>query len=114
METNGIGWNTLETTVSYKARARLTPTLTHVVTYELVTSGAEDNSMSMGEGRPSTKDYSACLEHGRRLILSSPIKRNQWPPLKSTANTGQVAEQARVIRYITKKGSGDLHSANDM
>ena len=34
-------WNTLEATVSYKARARLTPTLTHVVTYELVTSGAD-------------------------------------------------------------------------
>ena len=39
--TNGRVWNTLETTVSYKARARLTPTLTHVVTYALVTSGAE-------------------------------------------------------------------------
>jgi hypothetical protein len=47
METNGNGWNTLETTVSYKARARLTPTLTHVVTYELVTSGAEDDAMSV-------------------------------------------------------------------
>ena len=35
--------NILETTVSYKARARLTPTLTHVVTYELVTSGADDD-----------------------------------------------------------------------
>jgi hypothetical protein len=44
--TNGRVWNTLETTVSYKARARLTPTLTHVVTYELVTSGAEDRAMS--------------------------------------------------------------------
>ena len=29
-----------------QARARLTPTLTHVVTYELVTSGAEDRAMS--------------------------------------------------------------------
>ena len=38
--------NTLETIVSYKAWARLTPTLTHVVTYELVTSGAEDVAMS--------------------------------------------------------------------
>ena len=35
--------NILETTVSYKARARLTPTLTHVVMYELVTSGADDD-----------------------------------------------------------------------
>ena len=42
-------WNTLEVTVSYKAWARLTPTLTHIVTYELVTSGAEDKAMSMGE-----------------------------------------------------------------
>ena len=45
--TEWIVWNTLETTVSYKARARLTPTLTHVVTYELVTSGAEDRAMSL-------------------------------------------------------------------
>jgi hypothetical protein len=29
-----------------QARARLTPTLTHVVTYELVTSGAECDAMS--------------------------------------------------------------------
>ena len=46
MEANGSVWNTLEATVSYKAWARLTPTLTHVVTYELVTSGAEDDAMS--------------------------------------------------------------------
>ena len=46
MEQNRKVWNTLETTVSYKAWARLTPTLTHVVTYELVTSGAEDRAMS--------------------------------------------------------------------
>ena len=46
MEQDRRVWNTLETTVSYKARARLTPTLTHVVTYELVTSGAEDRAMS--------------------------------------------------------------------
>ena len=41
MEQDRRVWNTLEATVSYKARARLTPTLTHVVTYELVTSGAD-------------------------------------------------------------------------
>ena len=46
IETNGNMWNTLEATVSYKAWARLTPTLTHVVTYELVTSGAEGGAMS--------------------------------------------------------------------
>ena len=46
MEQGGKVWNTLETTVSYKAWARLTPTLTHVVTYELVTSGADDDAMS--------------------------------------------------------------------
>ena len=46
METDGNSWNTLETIVLYKAWARLTPTLTHVVTYELVTSGAEDRAMS--------------------------------------------------------------------
>ena len=46
MEWNGNVWNVLETTVSYKAWARLTPTLTHVVTYELVTSGAEGDAMS--------------------------------------------------------------------
>ena len=46
MEQNGNVWNILETTVSYRAWARLTPTLTHIVTYELVTSGAEDDAMS--------------------------------------------------------------------
>ena len=45
-ELNGNLQNILETIVSYKARAWLTPTLTHVVTYELVTSGAEDDAMS--------------------------------------------------------------------
>ena len=48
MEQDRKVWNTLEATVSYKAQARLTPTLTHVVTYELVTSGAEDRAMSGG------------------------------------------------------------------
>ena len=46
METDGKVWNTLETTVSYNTWARLTPTLTHVVTYKLVTSGAEGDAMS--------------------------------------------------------------------
>ena len=49
METNGNAWNTLETTVSYKAWAWLTPTLTHIVMYKLVTSGAEDGAMSQKE-----------------------------------------------------------------
>ena len=52
METHGNRQNTLETTVSYRAWARLTPTLTHVVTYELVTSGAEDDAMSGGTMDP--------------------------------------------------------------
>ena len=47
MEQNGNAWNTLEATISYNAWARLTPTLTHVVAYELVTSGAEDDAMSL-------------------------------------------------------------------
>ena len=46
METNGTLQNILETTRIVQVRARLTPTLTHVVTYELVTSGAEDDAMS--------------------------------------------------------------------
>ena len=41
--------------LSYKVRAQLTPTLTHIVTYELVTSGAEDNAMSGVEGLSSTE-----------------------------------------------------------
>ena len=45
-ELDGNSQNILETTVLYKARAWLTPTLTHVVTYELVTSGAKDDVMS--------------------------------------------------------------------
>ncbi|KAH9983733.1 hypothetical protein BJV77DRAFT_1072649 [Russula vinacea] len=45
-ELDGKSQNILETTVSYKARAWLTPTFTHVVTYVLVTSGAEGRAMS--------------------------------------------------------------------
>ena len=41
METNRTLRNILETTCIVQARAQLTPTLTHVVTYELVTSGAD-------------------------------------------------------------------------
>ena len=64
MEQNGNVWNTLEATVSYRARARLTPTLTHVVTYELVTSGAEDKAMSIPV--PSVTRHS--VEHSRYLV----------------------------------------------
>ena len=46
METNGTLRNVLETTCIVQVWARLTPTLTHVVTYELVTSGAEGDAMS--------------------------------------------------------------------
>ena len=46
METNGTWQNMLETTCIVQVRARLTPTLTHVITYELVISGAEDDAMS--------------------------------------------------------------------
>ena len=46
METNGTRRNMLETTCIVQVWARLTPTLTHVVTYKLVTSGAEDDAMS--------------------------------------------------------------------
>ena len=55
MEQNGNVWNTLEAAVSYSTWARLTPTLTHVVAYELATSGAEDDAMSK------------CVEHNPEL-----------------------------------------------
>ena len=46
MESDGVSWNILETTRIVQVWARLTPTLTHVVAYELATSGAEDRAMS--------------------------------------------------------------------
>ena len=46
MEVSGTLRNILEATCIVQAQVRLTPTLTHVVTYELVTSGAEDDAMS--------------------------------------------------------------------
>ena len=46
MESDGTLWNVRETTCIVQAQARLTPTLTHVITYELVISGAEDDAMS--------------------------------------------------------------------
>ena len=61
METNGSRWNILEATVSYKAWARLTPTLTHVVTYELVTSGAEDDAMSASDSMDVAFDPARAL-----------------------------------------------------
>ena len=48
-ELNGTEQKEMEYAGSYsivQARARLTPTLTHIVMYELVTSGAEDDAMS--------------------------------------------------------------------
>jgi hypothetical protein len=60
--TRGNAWNTLEATVSYSAWARLTPTLTHVVAYELATSGAEDGAMSGVTTRTASRSwYSAAL-----------------------------------------------------
>ena len=46
MESDGTLWNIRETTCIVQVWARLTPTLTHVITYELVISGAEDDAMS--------------------------------------------------------------------
>ena len=46
METYGSNWKLL---VSYMARAQLTPTLTHVITHDPVTSGAKDDAMSKQE-----------------------------------------------------------------
>ena len=83
MEQDRRMWNTLETTVSYKARARLTPTLTHVVTYELVTSGAEDRAMSLalavppalilGPPTPVSVWVSACLREREREWVGLPV-----------------------------------------
>ena len=71
MEQNGNVWNTLETTVSYKAWARLTPTLIHDVTYELVTSGAEDDAMS--RSMPPTPLHSIYVSPNMcYLILKAP------------------------------------------
>ena len=61
MEQNGNVWNTLEATVSYSAWAQLTPTLTHVVMYELTTSGAEDDAMSLDQANlPGLREIVPC------------------------------------------------------
>ena len=46
-ELDGNLRNIREATVSYTIRARLTPTLTHVITCDPMTSGAEDRAMSV-------------------------------------------------------------------
>ena len=69
METDGNVRNILETTVSYKARARLTPTLTHVITYELVTSGAEDRAMSHAEPRIRRNQKRECFHR----VMQPPV-----------------------------------------
>ena len=83
MEQNRRVWNTLETTVSYKAWARLTPTLTHVVTYELVTSGAEDRAMS----------FHALLSEREAIITA--VRGLMRPSRKRRLET-QVIEDAEV------------------
>ena len=48
-ELDGTRWKRTEHTRNYgivQTRARLTPTLTHVIAYKLVTSGAKDRAMS--------------------------------------------------------------------
>ena len=64
MESNGRVWNTLEATVSYSAWARLTPTLTHVVAYELATSGAEGDTMSFTVWAHDLYIYYQVIAHG--------------------------------------------------
>ena len=63
MEIDGTLRNILETTCIVQARAWLTPTLTHVVTYELVTSGADDRAMS-----PRASEFIAAFVVGRHII----------------------------------------------
>ena len=93
MEQEGNVWNTLEATVLYSARARLTPTLTHVVAYELATSGAEDGAMSntAAEVGPHSFTYtfdrrnfdpccscrSTCVTHSTRVTDTSTRSSNE-------------------------------------
>ena len=69
METNGTLRNILETTCIVQARARLTPTLTHVITYELVTSGAEDRAMSHAEPRIRRNQKRECFHR----VMQPPV-----------------------------------------
>jgi hypothetical protein len=71
-ELDGNTRNILETTILYKTQARLTPTLTHVVTYELVTSGAEDDTMSTDRNPfyPWSFHYGEFKIHLLNLLLS--------------------------------------------
>ena len=62
----------LEATLSYKAWARLTPTLTHVVTYELVTSGAEDDAMSSASHRQTQASKLAEKEQSSKKATPLP------------------------------------------
>ena len=80
---SGTLWNILEATCIVQARARLAPTLTHVVTYELVTSGAEDKAMSGVEGRRKEE------RSGRREGVEGGIgPRPKGHQLKSQAKPG--------------------------
>jgi hypothetical protein len=77
METNRRVWNTLETTVSYKAWARLSPTLTHVVTYELVTSGAEDRAMSLEHGDAKPGDQIILVHLWHFALLTRRVRQTE-------------------------------------
>ena len=80
MEVNRILWNVLETTCIVQVWARLTPTLTHVVTYELVTSGAEGDAMSRSPSQYGTDStLSLSFKHSflTSLFLPSDVQHTQ-------------------------------------
>ena len=99
MESGGTYWKLL---VSYRAWARLTPTLTHVVTYELVTSGAEDRAMSTCILRALSIRISKCSQcqlnvkprlqkrgQGRRTCGTQAVHEN-WRSLCRPQNRGDT------------------------
>ena len=90
METSGSRRNILETTVSYRAWVRLTPTLTHVVTYKLVTSGAEMercHTLNTHINLPS-------IARPRHLIRS-PSNLARIPSICGTTHPQQIRAQRR-------------------
>ena len=107
METDGTLRNILETTCIIQARARLTPTLTHVVTYELVTSGAEDDAMSFAEDALNINNMNMNPGRKQRKLRDTIIPLNNPDLAPSDEDTrGQIQWMSFSDDHIDPKLRG--------
>ena len=90
-----------------QAWARLTPTLTHVVTYELVTSGAEDDAMSFAEDALNINNMNMNPGRKQRKLRDTIIPLNNPDLAPSDEDTrGQIQWMSFSDDHIDPKLRG--------